>query len=234
MKEIQVSFSLQHAFHVGICVGHLLDFWVKIAWTPPAPPLVGVETNPGPGEKTRGDQRSQRTAGANRLEITLCLKEEKLSNRAIAKKLGVTERTVSKILMKETETGTVHDRPRSGRKRKITEKEEKKIIRSAKKGKSAPQIAREFGKKTGKLISEHLVRRKLKKYGKAYLKVKKIPKLNQEGKNKRVKYCRDQRNADWKARIFLDEKTFWLGTFTSHAWQDKKERLSKETGRWTK
>src|SRR6185437_16829330 len=114
-----------------------------------------------------------------------------------------------------------------GRKRKITEKEENKIIRSAKKGKSTPQIAREFGKKTGKLVSEHLVRRKLKKYGKAYLKVKKIPKLNQEGKNKRVKYCRDQRNADWQARIFLDEKTFWLGTFTSHAWQDKKERLSK-------
>ena len=44
--------------------------------------------------------------------------------------MELAEKAISKILAKERETGTVHDKPRTGRKRKISEREGKKIVKT--------------------------------------------------------------------------------------------------------
>ena len=45
-------------------------------------------------------------------------KDEKKRTRTIANELGVSRSSVQDLIHKYEETGTVHDRPRSGRKRK--------------------------------------------------------------------------------------------------------------------
>ena len=65
------------------------------------------------------------------------IKEEHLTYQAIAKKLKIDPRTVEAIWTKYQETNSVHDRPKSGRKRKLSVKEEKAIVRAAKRGQNA-------------------------------------------------------------------------------------------------
>ena len=102
--------------------------------------------------------------------------EEGRSPTDIARKVGCTRHTVYSVLEKESSTGTVHDRPKSGRKRKLTTEEEQKVVKKARKV-GATQTAREFSSKGSKKVSEKTVRKTLKKYKFFYLKKKKIPKF---------------------------------------------------------
>ena len=64
-------------------------------------------------------------------------------SRQIAERLGVTKRTVQKVLQKHDTLGYVNDNPRPGRKRKLSEVETKKIVKKARAGKPATDIARQ-------------------------------------------------------------------------------------------
>ena len=103
----------------------------------PAPLLVGIELNPGPGHGSNWNEEQ-------RWRTILKWKDEKKGTRTIANELGVSRSSVQDLIHKYQETGTVHDRPRSGRKRKLSAPEVKKAIKRAKSGKSAPVIAREI------------------------------------------------------------------------------------------
>ena len=70
------------------------------------------------------------------------------------------------------ETGTVHDRPGRGRKRILSTKEEKKVVKKARKI-GATQTARQFSANNNKKISRQTVGRVMKKYYFFYLKRKK-------------------------------------------------------------
>jgi transposase len=70
-------------------------------------------------------------------------------SRKIAERLGVTKRTVQKVLQKHDTLGCVKDRPGRGRKRKLLEMETKKIVKKARAGKPATDIARQHFFDTG-------------------------------------------------------------------------------------
>src|SRR5690242_8800759 len=106
---------------------------------PPAPPLVGVELNPGPG-------RGQKWNEEQRWRILLKWKDEKKGSKRISKELKVSRSAVQQLIDKYEETGTVHDRPKTGRKRRLSTSEVKKAVKRAKSGQSAPSIAREISK----------------------------------------------------------------------------------------
>ena len=106
---------------------------------PPAPPLVGVEPNPGPGRGQKWDEEQ-------RWRILLKWKDGKKGSKKISKELNVSRSGVRKLIHKYEETGTVHDRPKTGRKRKLSTAEGKKAAKRAKSGKSAPAIARDLSK----------------------------------------------------------------------------------------
>ena len=77
------------------------------------------------------------------MATTLRWKDEKKWTRRIAKEPEVS-RSSQIFGQKYQETGTVHDRPSSGRKRKLSILEVKKLIKRTKSGKSALAIAGEI------------------------------------------------------------------------------------------
>jgi len=87
----------------------------------PPPLLVGVHPNPGP--RTTGF-----LAESERWNIIFLSKEKGLSIREISKRLHVAPNTVASTLSRFRETNTVHDRARSGRKRKLSREEEEKMV----------------------------------------------------------------------------------------------------------
>jgi transposase len=183
----------------------------------PAPPLVGVEPNPGPPE-------SQRLNEEKRWRVVHLSTELHLRPTAIAKRVGVTRRTVYALLNKYHETKTTKDRPGRGRKRKISAEDEKKIIKKAKKGKDATEIAREYERETettvhrttiGRIISDH----KLK-----WLTRQQVPELTATNKAKRLAYAQAMDGHNWNKVLFSDEKTFFLGAMKTHAYQQPGKR----------
>ena len=145
----------------------------------------------------------------------------------IAREIDCGRQAVYDTWKKYLETGTVHDRPRSGRKRKYTPQDEQKIIKKARQEKKASNIARE-SKKCKKTYSESGVRRVLKKHKFFYLPKIKVQKLTNFHKQKRIAYAREMSDTDWKPVVFTDEKSFWLGSSTTHAWQQLDKRIVEE------
>ena len=119
----------------------------------PPPLLVGVHPNPGP--RTTGF-----LAESERWNIIFLSKEKGLSIREISKRLHVAPNTVASTLSRFRETNAVHDRARSGRKRKLSREEEAKWLRRRREVSSLPK-AREY-KRAGKPVSDTTVRRTLK------------------------------------------------------------------------
>lgn len=131
----------------------------------PAPLLVGIELNPGP------EQLSEK----ERWWIVFLSQENGRNPSQIAREVGCTRQTVYDVLARERETGHVRNRTGSGRKRKLTTEEEKRVIKRAQKV-GATQAAREFSTRNPKKVSDCTVRKTLKKYKFFYLKKKTNPK----------------------------------------------------------
>jgi hypothetical protein len=104
------------------------------------------------------------------------------------------------------------------------------MVKKAKKGKCAPQIARESEKRA----SPETVRKALKEGGIRYLKIKKKEKLSEAHKALRVEYSNKMKRYKGKKVLFSDEKTFYLGTMPGYAWQDPNNRLEKEKNPYPK
>ncbi len=99
----------------------------------PSPRLVGIHPNPGPGSGVPLSEEE-------RWRVVFLRNENKLSPNQIVKKMKIKYITVTRILEKYEETGTVHDLPRSGRKRKLDAKDDKKILQLLKKKKCTKDI----------------------------------------------------------------------------------------------
>lgn len=197
----------------------------------PAPLLVGVELNPGPGPGSTWNEEM-------RWRIILKWKDEKKGTRKIANELGVSRSKVQDLIHKYQETGTVHDRPRSGRKRKLTNPEVKQAIKKGKAGKSAPTIARQLSESKQRKsesskgpVNETTVRRRLKESGLRYLVIQERDELTPNQIQKRLAYARAREHFNWKRVLFTDEKSFWLGSGEHKQWQDPKNRIVRKKKR---
>jgi hypothetical protein len=185
---------------------------------------VGVELNPGPGRgnKLEVEQRWEIVFEAKRT------KGGKPNYTAIGRKVGCTNKSVKKVLKKYKETRTVEDLPRSGRKRKFSDKEAKVIVKKAKKGKFAPEIAHEIARESKKKAHVSTVKRVIRNAGIRYLRIKKKEKLTDAQKAKRVDYSKEMKGYKWNTVLFSDEKTFYLGASPKYAWQDPHNRLEEQ------
>jgi transposase len=193
-----------------------LTYWLK-SWLIPAPPLVGIELNPGPSAAER-----------RREQIVLLQKTKKFTQEEIANQLGCSERTVRNVLKriskkKKKKVVSMKNKPGQGRKRKLTAKEEKTIAKKAKKGKEARELAREKGN-----IEETSIRRALKRQGLKYLVRKKREKLTQDQIERRLAFAQKRLKDDWKYAFFTDEKDFQLGSTRHKSWQDPNDRVTEE------
>jgi Transposase and inactivated derivatives len=197
----------------------------------PAPPLVGVELNPGPGHASRWNEE-------RRWQIIFKWKDEKKGTRTIAKELGVSRSKVQDLIHKYQETGTIHDRPKPGRKRKLSDTELKKLAKKAKSGEPASVIARHISnsesrksKSGSKTISDRTVQRRLKESGLKYLVIQEQDQLTPTQIQKRLAYARTRKRFDWTPVLFTDEKTFCLGSGEHKQWQNPENPVTRKKKR---
>ena len=183
----------------------------------PAPRLVCVEPNPRP-------RASRRLSEEERWRVVHLSTELHLNPTAIAKRLGVHRHTVSAILSKYHETKTIRDRPRSGRKRKISTEDEKKIVKKAKQGKDAIEIAREYERETKIKVDRTTIGRLIHDHKLKWLIRQQVQELTAANKAKRLAYARAMSKYNWKRVLFSDEKTFYLGAMKTHAYQEPGKR----------
>jgi transposase len=182
-----------------------------VKWVP-APLLVGVELNPGPGH-------GERLSDMQLWEIVLSADVAHPNWSGIGRKVGCHRNTAKRVYAKYKETGSVKDLPRQGRKRKLSQAETKQVVKRAMKGKFAPEIAKEYK------VTDRTIHRTVKASGKRYLRIKKIEKLSEVNKQKRVEYAKEMMDYDFEKVLFSDEKTFYLGASPGYAWQDPDDRL---------
>ena len=134
-----------------------------------------------------------------------------LKPAAIAKRLDVHRHPVENTLKRYQETGAVKDRQRPGRKRKISGKDEKKVIKKAKKEKDAREIARDYERETKIKVSDATIRRIINEQKLAWLTREPVEALTPANEAKRLAYAPEMRNHNWKRVLFSDEKVFYLG-----------------------
>jgi transposase len=160
------------------------------------------------------------------------LKEQGKSIPAIAREVKCGESSVTDVFKRWQETGTVDEREGRGRKRKLSAADEKKVMRKARRRKSARKIASEL-EGEGKSINEITVRRILKKQKFFFLPPLKVKKLSKIHKKRRVAYAKEMMNTEWESVLFTDEKSFWLGNPSDPCWQQLDDRVIAEVSRWT-
>ena len=158
----------------------------------PAPVLVCVEPNPGP------PRRSERLTEEKRWRVIHLNTELQLGPTAIAKRVGVHRNTVTALLHKYHETGTVKERPGRGRKRKVSSEDEQRIIKKAKQGKNANEITREFEDETGIKVSLTTIRDITKAHKLRWLPRLTIEELTEANQAKRLEYARAMSGYNWK------------------------------------
>lgn len=147
-------------------------------------------------------------------QIVGLLKSGDKKQNEIAKLLGVSPKCVSSTKKRYEETGSVSDRSRSGRPRKLSFRDENYIFREIRKDPtlSYQKLATDFNSKTqGVRISKYTVMRFLKKKGlESHTAVRK-PLLTLKDRLKRYKWCKQRLNwtvNDWSRVIFSDESNF--------------------------
>jgi hypothetical protein len=118
-----------------------------------------------------------------------------------------------------------------GRKRKLSEREEKKVIKKAKDGSSAREIARDYKRETGASINEITIRRTLHDADFFWLVKQEVEALSVQAMQNRLSYARDMIEFQWKKVMFSDEKTFQLGCSTKHAWQQIRHRRTQKVSK---
>ncbi len=91
------------------------------------------------------------------------LSEEGYSQRAIAARLKVSLCAVQNILTKKEETGSVRDKPRSGRPKQTSSREDRLLVRLSLNNRraSSKQLKRELQDASGCSVSTGTVRRRL-------------------------------------------------------------------------
>ena len=135
------------------------------------------------------------------------------------------------MLQKHDTLGCVKDRPGRGRKRKLLEMETKKIVKKARAGKPATDIARQHFFDTGQTIHPQTVRNVLHDQGLACLKIQEIEVLSESNRRARLEYAQRMRNTRWNNVVFSDEKTFVVGQGLERAWQDPHNRRVRQVVR---
>jgi transposase len=112
------------------------------------------------------------------------------------------------------------NKPRCGVKPKLNLRQERALIRHADKNPKDSLFALATPSKSGVEIGRNLVRKVLKKYGKAKRKPRTKPYISPINKKKRGKFCRAEKKGkrNWNKMCWSDEVTFYTGADNTVFW----------------
>lgn len=137
------------------------------------------------------------------------------SQREIASALNVSKTCVSQTIAKYRESGNVHDRPRSGRPKVTSPRDDRVLGRLAKQSRNAsvPVLRTRLQEISGKNVSAMTVSRRLREQGlHSYMAIRKPLQTAVSRKNRRI-WCRQKKNwgmERWGKVLFSDECRFEL------------------------
>lgn len=139
--------------------------------------------------------------------------------REIAKRVGCSRNGVSGVIQRYNETGSMKDKPRSGRPRKSTPREDRTLVRLSltDRRKSSSELSRDWQDTNNITVHPSTVRRRLICAGLKGCKARKKPLLTEKQRRNRLKWAREHKSwsvDQWKRVLFSDESTF---SVTNHS-----------------
>jgi transposase len=142
------------------------------------------------------------------------------SPSAIARLTKIPLRTVKYNITKIKQQGTIEDRPRSGRPRKITAADNKAIGQWIRRNKevTAKEIAEKLNQERGRQVSRSTVQRQLQGMGYRNTLPYGVPMLTQKQKEARVQWAVRHKDDDWSRTVFTDETSYQLFRNTIRRW----------------
>lgn len=147
-----------------------------------------------------------------RLRIKI-LHEQGMSQVKIAREVKCSRCAVQYAINRFKETGTHENRPRTGRRKVTTEREDRLLIRQSlqNRKKTALELAAALSEAKGSSVSVYTVRRRLLKAGLKECKARKKPWLSEHNKKNRLEWAlkhRDWSVEDWSNILWSDESNF--------------------------
>lgn len=133
----------------------------------------------------------------------------------IAKKLSTTRGTISKVIAKYKQTGSVAEKERSGRPRKTTAREDRILVRTSLENRrlSAMDIREHIHNEYHINLGVRTVRKRLREAGLRGCVAAKKPLLSDANCAKRLRFAREHKNwtvNQWRKVLFSDESTYEL------------------------
>lgn len=133
--------------------------------------------------------------------------------RQISKELKISLCAIHNILKKKKETGVVDNKPRSGRPRKLTMRERRRVVKNALKNPkvSATMLAANIESVSGKVVTPQTVRNVLHDAGIKGRRPRKKPYISEVNRKKRLEFAKNYKGKTldfWKNVIFSDESKF--------------------------
>jgi len=143
----------------------------------------------------------------------------RLGIKRIANIVSCDKRSVGRWLDRWKETKDLSDKPKTGRSRVTTEKQDAKIVALATRDENAtaPKIQKQMEDK-GIDVSERTVRRRLHEAGGKYNLPLSKPLLSEKHQKQRRIWAKNHKNFDWTKVIFTDESTFYLNQPVGKVW----------------
>ncbi|CAK9818710.1 Transposable element Tcb1 transposase [Anthophora quadrimaculata] len=141
--------------------------------------------------------------------------QDGLSQREIARKCKFSRTAIQNIIKKFNETGSVEDKKRCGRPKKLGERQERflRLQSLRNRAKTSTELAQDLQEATGVSVDSSTVRRSLLKSGLRGCVAIKKSLFRKGNKQKRLQYAREHSNwkiEDWKTVLWTDESKFEL------------------------
>lgn len=135
-----------------------------------------------------------------------------LSGRTIAVKLGLVPSTVNMVISRQKLSGSTENCPRSGRPKKMTERDNRHLVNDVKKNRHAS--LQDITNNTALEVSLSTIRHTLHEHGLNSRIAAKKPFINNVNKAKRLAFAYKHQKMtinDWKNILWTDESSFEIG-----------------------
>lgn len=153
------------------------------------------------------------------------------SERTISGKTGHSKTAIHNAITNYRKTGAFTSSPRSGRPRKMTERDKRhlKVIIHKERRAPAQKVKEIFTDSTGKEVCENTIRRTLYEMGYHSRVALRKPYISESNRRFRLKWTRERRSwtiNDWKKIVWSDESRFTLfqNDGKIHVWRLPKEK----------
>lgn len=182
--------------------------------------------------------RKQPTMGEK--SNAVLLHKQGKSIRKISEELKIPRTTVGRMIQRFKNNESMEPKPKTGRKKKLTEKDVSYLARVVRKDPfiSAPKLAKQMEETTGKTMGRMTITRALKSAGIGSCVPSKKPYISKKNQTKRLEYAKKYQFMDvsfWKKVIWTDESKFNVrgSDGRQRVWRKSGERLNMKNMRGT-